>query len=315
MKQNNNLFAGRLTTTIMKYGVNILFIAAIGLLSYLSFVDNFVINPSIRNITILSLTALALNWMVWDMCHNKCYKQTLDCDLLNEEYCIHKRYYLARKNCKEQWLQERIREYNKSFFVSWLMDVEDETGRYIKDTIDENGNIVLGIRNGPYKGHSHKLLIWKIKHNYRPKSGVTSPRQLLNVLSVGSSGSMKLVINKAEQLHRRGQISKLFTGALGTFLAGALVYEFVTSNWQSAILKLVVNVSLLFMSWLFGSLSGTRTGQVKLGTTEDVCELFEQWKNEIPTEVQFKEKEPIVPQIVMKEIAEDTSKGIQIDIV
>lgn len=312
----DNLFSRRLTTTIMKYGANMLFVGAILVLSYLSFVDNFNINPSARNITILSIAALALNWVVWDMCHKKCYKQALDSDLMNADYCIHKRYYLARKNCKEQWLQERIREYNRLFLESWKMDVEDETGRYIKDTTDECGVLILGIKNGGYKHHSHKLLIWRIKHNAYPKSGIKSPRQLLNVLSVGSSGSMKMVINKAEHMHASGRVKKLFTSALGTFFAGALVYDFISGNWESAILKLVINVGLLFMSWLFGSLSGASSGQVKLAITEDICGLFEEWKNEVPTEVPFKDNEIAslpIPQIVPAE-PEPESKGIQIDI-
>lgn len=279
--------------SILKYGSIILVVISVIVLALLSFVTNIQFDPELRNVTIVALVALVLNCMIWDIFYKDQNAKVLSNDVnaaANNKYSVHKRYYDARKGFTQQQLRAGIRKYNQDFVQSWLEDIEDITGRKIEDTLDAIGNVVdVGIRNGRYKRNSHKFLIWRVKHRLYPKSGVKSPRQLLNMLAVGKSDTMKMHTSAAKIYHTSHRISKIFTSLFGALLGASIVYEFIADHWETAIIRLVINVLLIAMSIVFGSISGIKGAEIQLASTEEVCELLEEWKHEPPLVEKYSE--------------------------
>ena len=257
----------------MAWGTTLLFLAAIAIMAYMSFVTNIGINPSVRNITVVALVALVLNYVVWDSRYKADYDKTMTADMTNEKYSIHRRYYFARKGLKQTEVQAYIRQYNRDFVQAWLNDVEDETGR----TIEE-------IKNGPYKGNDHKYTIWKIKHHVYPKSGIKRAREVLSVLNVGTSDTMKINLKQVEHQHALLRISKLFTSFLSTLLAASITVSFVQGDLTTAFLTLLINVVILFTSLFFGAVMGIRGAKTKLSIAEQISGLLEEWREKPPVE-------------------------------
>lgn len=290
----------KIVSGIIKWGTQIVFLVSLVVLSYLSFVDSFKIKPSLKSISMISLVALVLNWVVWDSWYTSTYEKLLLQDKTNKEYSIHRRYYHARRGWKYNELQQYIRRYNINFVKTWETDVEDITGRSIED-----------IRNGPYKGNDYKHLIHKIKHHNYPKSGIKTPKDLLYVLSVSGSDTMKIDIHKAEKLHTAGRISKLIKSALSTLFAASIVVNFVDSDWQSAALTLLINIAILFSSLFFGSLSGAKAAKVKLALAEEVSEMLEEWRNVPPSEEPYTEYKVFAEEVKSKPIVEKVEEKQQ----
>lgn len=305
MKANklSTFSAHKMLYTIIKYGSIILAIASIIVLALLSFVQNIELSSDFKDVTIITLVSLVLNCLLWDTFYKDQYSKILYEDInaaTNKKYSVHKRYYEARKGYTVSQLREHIRTYNKEFTKAWLQDVEDITGRKIVD-----------IETEPYRGHTHKCLIWRVKHRRYPNSGLHSPQQLLNTLSVGQSSSQKMHTKAAEHSHILKLFNKILTSALSAFLAAAITYEFIT-DWQAAILKLVLTVLLIFVSILFGATSGVKGGQTKLSTAEQICELLEEWKGK-PIEFNkydaINDTETVEPE---KEISKKITSTIEI---
>lgn len=278
MRKITNFSTQKLMTKIMAWGTTLLFLAALGVMAYLSFVTNIGLNPSIRNITVVALVALVLNYIVWDSRYKADYDKAMTADILNDSYSIHRRYYFARKGLKQTEVQAYIRQYNKDYVQAWLDDVADETGRTIEEIVNE-----------PYKGHDHKLLIWKVKHHKYPKSGLRRSREVLSVLNVSGSDGMRIDIKKSEHQHTAGRIKKLITSLLSTFLAASLVVNFVQGDLTSAFLTLLLNVIILFSSLFFGALAGMKGAKVKLAIAEQISELLEEWRKQPPKEEPYQE--------------------------
>lgn len=268
----------KLISNVIKCGTQIVFLISLAILSYLSFVDSFTIKPSLKTIGIISVIGIVLNYVVWDSWYSSNYEKSLLQDRLNSEYSIHRRYYHARKGWKYEELQKYIRDYNRNFTKQWEIDVEDITGRTVED-----------IRNEPYRGHDHKLLIYRIKKHIYPKSGIRTPKDLLYILSVSGSDTMKIDVHEAEHMHTKGRITKFISSVLSMFLAASIAIEFVQGDIYSAIFTFIINVAILFMSLFFGAMSGAKAAKVKLSTVEKISELLEEWRNEPPFEEPYKE--------------------------
>lgn len=273
----------RVLNSIVSWGTRILFLVAIVVLSVLSFVESFEFAPNIKKVTTISLVAVALNWFVWDSYYQKQYEKLLTDDVNNKDYCIHLRYYNARKDWKYSDLQDKIREYNKNFREAWVQDIEDITGRTREQIINE-----------PYRKNSHKMLIWRLKHKKYPKTGLKTPNDVLYVLSVGKADSMKVHTRAEETFHTIGRIRKFIMSALGCGLAASFAYEFVKGDYTNAIVMLVLNIAMLFMSLFFGSTSGLKGGQLKLSTAEIVCEKLEEWRNQKPEQEPYQTKDEFI---------------------
>lgn len=285
-----------IVSAIMKWGAMILFVLAIIVLAYLSFVNDFTINPSVRNISTIGLVALVLNWLVWDTYYRSNYDKILLQDIESTEYSVHKRYYFARKGWKQKELQLKIRKYNEDYREAYIQDIEDLTGRSREEIISE-----------PYKGNDHKILIWRLKHRKIPTSGIKSSRELMSILQVGSSGNSKINVKKAEHYHSIHRLSKALTAFLSAGLTASLVYDFITDGYEGALLKLLLNIVLLFCSLIFGSLAGIKGAKIKLSIAEEVSELLEEWKNEEPTVVPYKdnvetEQTTFISDVIEKEM-------------
>lgn len=301
--------------SILKYGSIILVVVSIAVLALLSFVTNIQFDPEMRNVTIVTLVALVLNCSIWDMFYKDQNAKVLSEDVtaaLAKQYSVHKRYYDARKGLTQQQLRIEIRKYNQAFTQSWLEDIEDITGRKIDDTIDDKGNIIdVGIRNGKYRGNTHKFLIWRVKHRLYPKSGVKSPRQLLNMLSVGKSDSMKMHTNAAKVYHTSHRITKIFTSFCGALLGASIVYEFITDHWETASIRLAINILLIVMSIVLGSASGIKGAQIQLSSTEEVCELLEEWKQQ-PAEFNKYSDINVIVENTSQEVEDEEKKNTPI---
>lgn len=279
----------------MSWGTALLFLAALGIMAYLSFVTNVDINPSVKNITLIAAVALVLNCIIWESRHRAEYDRSMMVDIVNEKYSVHRRYYYARKGLKQTEVQAYIRQYNKDYVQAWLDDVEDETGRTIAE-----------IESEPYKGHDHKLLIWQVKHHKYPKSGLKRAREVLSVLNVSGSDSMKFNLKKAEHQHVSGAIRKVVTSLLSTLLAASVTVNFVEGDLSSAFLTLILNIAILFTSLFFGTISGAKSAKVKLNIAESISELLEEWRKQPPKEEPYTEptivpnvvNQPIIPEVV-----------------
>ena len=281
MKSDLSRFStNKFISKVMTAGVWIMLASAITLLAYMSFVDTFYFSPSVKSLTTFGLVSLVLNVSLWESFYESLYNKQMSYDMDNTEYSIHKRYYFARKGWKYSDLQKCVRQYNKDFREAWIHDVEDITGRSISD-----------IRTGPYKKNTHKILIWKIKHDKYPSTGVKTANSLLYVLSVGKSGSMKMDIRESEKFHARKLVFKIITSLATSFLVASVGYEFITGNYLSAILKLIVTIVMICFSVFLGASTGYKSAKTKLSTAEAVSEKLEEWKNVIPTEVPYKEHE------------------------
>lgn len=284
-QQVDRLNNQRVLNTIISWGTRVLFILAIVVLALFSFIDKFEFSPDVKRITTVALIGVILNWLVWDSYYKQQYEKILTDDILNKDYCIHKRYYDARKNWAYKELQEKIREYNKNFREAWIEDVEDITGRKRDEIV-----------KGRYKGNTHKFLIWRLKHKIYPKTGIKTPNDVLYILSVGKADSMRIRTKAEQTYHGIGRTKKFIMSLFGCLLAVSFTYDFVT-NYKKAIVLLVLSMTMLFMSLFFGATSGIKGGKLKLSTAEIICEKLEEWRGQKPNEEPFKKKEEERPEI------------------
>lgn len=291
MKKLSNISSQKLISQILRWGTQIIFVAAIAVMAYLSFVENVNVNFDLRKLTTIAIIGIVLNWMVWDSYYRKNYESVIQADIANSEngkYSIHKRYYFARKGWKDADLRNAIREYNRRFVKSWKQDIEDACARTEEQII-----------NGPYKGYDHKLSIWRLKHHKYPKSGIRGPKDMLYLLSVSSSDSLKFKPREAEHFAMRNRITKLVTSILSVALAASISVDFLQGEWATAIITLLLNIIILFVSLFFGSACGIKGGKIKLATVEDACEKLEEWKNAIPSEEPYMSETVIVPATIV----------------
>lgn len=302
-----------ITSAVIRYGANILLFISVAVMTYLSFLSKLEPETDYRVITTMTLIAMVLNYMVWDSYYQSYYNMIMLKDLENKDYCIHRRYYNARKLWQYQSLQIEIREFNQEFNKAWITDVEDMLGRKEEDiiaqpyryeyTYERKGKTKRKLKRYPYRH-----LIWRVKHKRYPKSGIKSARDLLNVLRVSTSGSIKLKTNIAETYRGFGRLKKILISVLGTALAASLTYSFVDDP-KSGLLKLLLNLTLLFSSFFSGALSGTTGGQLKLSVAEEVSERLEEWKNRPASEEPYQK-----PVVIEEKPVEEIEDAISIEI-
>lgn len=282
MKKITNISSQKIISQLLRYGTQIIFVAAIVVMIYLSFVEDIGLDLNTRKLTTIALIGIILNWTVWNTYYRKNYEMLMQQDVKNadnDKYCIHRRYYFARRGWKEDELRSAIRSYNNLFVKSWIHDVEDLCARTEKDIVE-----------GPYKGNDHWLLIWRLKHHKYPKSGIRGPKDILRLLNVSSIDSMRFKPREAENYALIGNVRKLITSILAVGLTAAITVEFVQGNWASAIITLLLNVVILFASLFFGSIAGQKGAKIKLATVEEACEKLEEWHDMKPVEEPYKEE-------------------------
>ena len=271
----------------------ILFVCSAGVIGYFSFVDTFNINPNRNDITIITAALAVINWVIWDTSYKNGYNKTLNEDIDNKAYSIHKRYYLAKLKWTQKTLQERVSQFNKEFRETCIEEVEAITMR----TKEE-------IKAHPYKGYSHKLLIWRIKHEHFPKSGIKRARDISYLLSTGTASRMQIKLKAAEHFYAQKLSTKMIKTTVFAVCAASLAYTFITDGWHDAILKLLLCLFMLFSSLIFGTFSGIKGANIKLNIAEEISEKLEEWKGVIPTEVPYKDIDIDIEENVKEEIVE-----------
>lgn len=280
-----NTTSQKIITKILYWGTQIIFVLSIFTMAYLSFVENVDLDFDIRKLTIIAGVGVVLNYIVYDSYYKKNFEIIMQSDIDNankNKYSIHKRYYFARKGWKDDALRDCIREYNRRFVKSWIQDVEDICARTQEEII-----------KGKYRGNDHKYLIWRMKHRKYPKSGIRGPRDVLYLLSVGSTDGLKFKPHRAEHFNLLIKLSKLFTSILSVLLIASISVDFLSGNWATAIITLLLNIIMLFISLFMGSVVGMKAGKMKLSTVEEACEKLEEWKNVEPLD------EPYSPEMIV----------------
>ena len=291
MKKLSNISSQKIISQVLRWGTQIVFVAAIAVMAYLSFVDNVDLDFDLRKLTTIAIVGISLNYIVYNSYYRKNYEIVIQTDLTNADngkYSIHKRYYFARKGWKDSELRDAIRAYNQTFVKSWKQDVEDICARTEEEIV-----------NGPYKGYDHKLLIWKLKHHKYPKSGIRGPKDMLYLLSVSSADSMKFKPRAAEHYGTINRLSKLITSVLSMALAASITVDFLQGQWATALITLLLNIVILFGSLFFGSITGMKAGKMKLATVEEACERLEEWKNAKPSEEPYMAQTIVVPTSIV----------------
>lgn len=303
MKRITNISSQKIINQLLRWGSQIVFVAAIVVMAYLSFVDDVGLNFDARRLTTIALIGIVLNWLVWNTYYKKNYETVIQEDVKNAElgkYCIHRRYYFARKGWKEEKLREAIRDYNKMYVQSWKHDIEDVCARSEEE-----------ILKGGYKGYDHKLLIWRLKHHKYPKSGIRGPKDVLYLLSVSSSDSLKFKPREAENYAIRNRLSKFITSMLTVALGASITVEFVQGEWATAVITLLLNVIILFTSLFFGSMHGQHGAKIKLSTVEEACEKLEEWRSMKPADEPYHEEPGQLVEV--KEIVENAIVPVDIE--
>lgn len=297
----NNVSSHKVISQIIKWGSQILFILSLGIMAYLSFVDDIFMSLDLRRLTTIGIIGVVLNALVWDSYYKKNYEAVMQEDTTNADknkYSIHKRYYLARKGWKQVPLQEAIRKYNRDYIKAWIMDIEDICGRTEQEIVSE-----------PYKKHSHKWLIYKLKHRLYPKSGIKTPNDLMDLLAVDVSSTMKIYIHQAEHFAMRYRITKIITSILSVALAASISVVFLQDGWATACITLLLNVIILFTSLFLGSLLGTKGAKIKLSTVEKISGLLEEWKNVEPEIEPYTYNVQEVSEVLSENISMETNEN------
>ena len=289
-------------SVILNYAAYIALILSVGILVYLSFIKRLKIQIDPITFGVFAVAVILLSFTIWNLFYKRRYEKVMSDDIEQHDklnYSVHVRYYNAIKDWNTVELQSAIDTYNTQYVADWLNSVELETGVPIETTyvqeidertgkpkLDENNQIiykkVLGIKDRPYKGFFHKILMWRIKHHKYPKSGYKNAIQLMSLFSY-SEGQLNRRNLKADKIYFR--ISALFR-LLITFLivctGASLTPDILEGNLIVVFMKLLVGLSLLFSSMITGTITGFKAARIKLSTVEDACGDLEKWANKKP---------------------------------
>lgn len=306
--------------TIISYAAWLVLIGSILVLTYLSFVETFKFNLDWKTITIFTAATVALSWVCWNTFYHKQYEKLMDEDIeqqAKEKYSIHKRYYDASKDWTDAELQIAIDKFNEEYTDKWLRWVEKTTGvpiETIKEKyVDENGKeqikTTLGIKDRPYKGFKHKILMWRIKNHKYPKSGYKTSMELLSLFSYQDANFNKRDLRADKRYYFQHTTSKLLISILTILTAASLLPEMIKGDYWSALLKLMIAIVSLVGSVLMGAMNGVRGARLKLSIVEDACADMERWANKKPKLTLYEEPAQVEPKEVVEnkpEVSEET---------
>lgn len=278
------------------------YIVAIGstlVLVYLAFVNEFNVELDWKTIGIFSAVVVALVWINWNTFYKRQYEKVMDKDIAQletDEYSIHGRYYFAIKDYTDEELQLCIDKYNAEYEKRWLTWVEKYTGFPIETTtvkeIDNDGNEIIkeiaGIKDLPYKGFKHKILMWRIKTHHYPQSGYKTSIELSSLLSFQDADLSKKNLKSDKYYYRRKSISKFIMTLLTIGVGASLVPQMISGEYGAAILKLVLALGSLLGAIVGGALSGIHGARLKLSTVEEVCFDLERWAGKKPLVTPYK---------------------------
>lgn len=294
---------------VMNFAAYIILVLSAGVLIYFSFIDKITFETDWKTLGIFSAAAILLTWINWNSFYKKQYEKCMADDIAQSEqnkYSVHSRYYMAIKDWDDATLQKKIDEFNEEYTNKWLRHVEKTTGFPIetctKIQVDAFGHpvsdpetnkpkiiTVTGIKDLPYKGFKHKILMWRIKTHHYPKSGYKTSMELMSLFSFQDNNLNKRHLQAHKGFYLRNSISRLISSMLIISISGSIIPEFIGGDVWSALLKLIIVVGTLGSAVLMGAMSGIRGARLKLSTVEDVCNDLEKWANKKPLLTPYKE--------------------------
>lgn len=295
--------------SIIAFGAYIVLILSVAILIYLSFVKRFIVEIDWTTLGIFSGATVFLSCFCWSVFYRKQYEKVMSDDIAQQEenkYSVHSRYYMAIKDWKDTDLQLAIDKFNDEYIAKWLRYVEKVTGCPIEtrkevlideitgeQVLDENGKPIIvtktGIKDLPYKGFKHKVLMWRIKKHKYPRSGYNTSMELMSLFSFQEANLNKRHLRADKNYFRANAIGKLLTMLLIVTIGASLIPEMIEGNTTSAILKLIIAVGSLLSATFTGSLNGVKGARMKLSTVEDVCADLERWADKKPILSPYKE--------------------------
>lgn len=293
----NNILSQAIT-----YAAYLISIGSAIVLIYISLIQTFKFEIDWTTVGIFSAATVLLAWLNWSTWYRKHYEKTMSEDIKQHslgKYSIHGRYYHASKDFTDAELQLKIDEFNDEYTDKWLRYVERVTGKPIETKteieLDKDGNPVLdestgepkiiitkGIKDLPYRGFKHPILMWRIKNHRYPQSGYKTSMELMSLLSFQESNLNKRHLRAHTAFYVKQSISKFLTSLLTITVSASIIPEFITGQWGSAILKLIVALGALGASILTGAMNGIRGARLKLSTVEGVCIDLEEWGHKKP---------------------------------
>lgn len=288
-------------TAIINYAAYIILVISVAVMLYLSFVQKFEIEIDLLTVGIFSIALVTLSWINWTTFYRRQYEKIMAEDIEQHtegRYSIHVRYYNAIKDYSDIELQKDIDNFNDEYTAKWLRWVEKTTGfpiesRYEveldengKPKLDANGNpvkiFVKGIKDLPYKGFKHKILMWKIKHHRYPESGYRTSMELMSLFAFQEANLNKRDLKADAKYYTIHAIQKFVTTLMTVVVGGSIIPEMISGNWWTAVLKLVLGIFSIGMSVVFGALNGIQGARLKLSTVEEACGDLERWSNKKP---------------------------------
>lgn len=278
---------------VVSYGAYLILLASVLILVYLSFVDTFNVALDFRVLGIFSGATVMLSWTCWNIFYRKQYEKVMSDDInqnSNGKYSIHYRYYNATKDWSDIELQKAIDKFNDEYIAKWLRYVEKRTGvpiesgkMIIKNEKDEEEIIdVVGIKDRPYKGFKHKILMWRIKNHKYPESGYKTSMELLSLFSFQDANFNKRDLRADKSFYRSGSIKKLIVSILIVVSGASFIPEMVKGDYFSIIMKLILAIWSLLSAVFMGAMNGVKGARIKLSIVEDACVDLERWKDTKP---------------------------------
>lgn len=294
---------------LISYSAWIIVVGSILILSYLSFIDHFDFSLDWRVIGVFAISTVCLAWVCWNMFYHKQYDKLMDEDIKaatkliedtqdkskprkNSNYSVHIRYQHAIDGWTDETLQMAIDKFNDDFTAKWLNYVEKTTGfpietkkEIIVDSLTNENKVVevKGIKDLPYKGFKHKILMWRVKTHRYPQSGYKSSMEVLSLFSFGNQVGKKRRMYADRQFYARKSFGKIVRGLLVITLGASLIPDIIDGSIWPIILKLVLAIGSIISSVLMGMYAGVRGAKIKLSAVEEVCCDLEDWSHKKPT--------------------------------
>ena len=300
-------------THILNFAAYIILVMSLIALLYLSFVERFNIEIDWLTLGIFSLATVFLSYLNWNTFYKRQYEKLMAEDIAEHsinKYSIHARYYNAIKDWSDIELQKKIDEFNEEYTAKWLRWVEKYTGVPIETRdevqldangnpkLDENGKPVIvtvkGIKDLPYKGFKHKILMWRIKHHVYPQSGYKTSMELMSLFSFQDSNLNKRNLKADRQYFSVRSISKFIQLMLMVLVAASVVPEMISGAVGSAILKLLIAIISVVTSVLTGAMNGIKGARLKLSVVEDACMDLERWADKKTVLAPYKDFEKVI---------------------
>lgn len=294
---------------IINFAAYIVMVISLLVLVYLSFIDKFKIEIDLLTLGIFSIALVFLSWINWTTFYKRQYEKLMSEDIDQHDkgkYSIHARYYYAIKDWSDVELQKKIDSFNSEYEAKWLRWVEKTTGFPIESRdeveLDNEGRVVLdddgnpkitkvtGIKDLPYKGFKYKYLMWQIKNHRYPQSGYKTSMELMSLFAFQDANLNKRNLKADKSFYRFHSVKKFTTTLMTVTLGASIIPEMITGNWGSAVLKLLLGITTISMSVIFGAINGIQGARLKLSTVEEACGDLERWSNSKPRLTPYTEK-------------------------